>query len=165
MQTQSINTSIQPTFRIFIVEDEPITAEDLEYLLRSCGYDVVGNEDTGKKAYQKIVETNPDLVLLDIKLKGKTDGIEVGAWLHERLHIPVVYLTAYADNETLERAKLTEPSGYILKPFEKNQVKATVETALHKYSMEKAAKERTEQDLERFEQLQRLVEQFMEKAQ
>lgn len=157
--------SLEKSFRILIVEDEPITAEDLEYLLQNCGYTVVGNEDNGKKAYQKILETLPDLVLMDIKLKGKTDGIEVGTWMREGLDIPIVYLTAYADSETLARAKHTQPYGYILKPFEKNQVKATVETALYKHSMEKLDKERNEQNLERFEQLQKLVKQYMEKAQ
>jgi AmiR/NasT family two-component response regulator len=159
------NNSDPIPLRIFIVEDEPITAEDIEYLLINCGYTVVGNEDSGKKAYQKILETMPDLVLMDIKLKGKTDGVEVAALVREGFDIPIVYLTAYADNETLERAKYTQPYGYILKPFEKNGVKAAVEMALYKHKIEKQHKQLAEKDSERFEQLQTLVKQFIEKAQ
>jgi CheY-like chemotaxis protein len=103
--------------KILIVEDEKIAAKDIQNRLRHFGYEVTAIASTGEEAIRKAVEMKPDLALLDIRLRGGTDGVEVAEQIRERLHIPVVYLTAYADEETLRRAKLTEPFGYLVKPF------------------------------------------------
>ncbi|MCU0288913.1 MAG: response regulator, partial [Acidobacteria bacterium] len=127
--------------KIMVVEDELIVATNIENQLRKIGYEVISNIDSGEEAICIAKEKKPDLVLMDIKLSGKMDGIEAAQYLYDQLNIPVVYLTAYLDNETLQRAKITSPYGYILKPFEINKLHITLEIALHKYQMEKMLRE------------------------
>ena len=122
--------------RILIVEDEGIVAADLETTLQELGYRVVGTAATGADAIGKAERTHPDLVLMDIRLKGAMDGIEAAEQIVARLDIPVTYLTAYADPDTLGRAKLTLPYGYILKPFEEKDLQTAIELALYKRRME-----------------------------
>lgn len=122
--------------RIQIVEDERIVAFNIQNRLEEIGYVVAANVASGEEALQKATETKPDLVLMDIKLKGKVDGIDATLQIQSHLNIPVVYLTAYTDDETLERAKLTAPYGYILKPFETRDLCTTIEIALHKHQIE-----------------------------
>lgn len=124
-----------------VVEDELIVATNIENQLRKIGYEVIPVVDSGEEAIIRAQETKPDLVLMDIKLSGKMDGIEAAQYLYEHFNIPVVYLTAYLDNETLQRAKITSPYGYILKPFEINKLHTTLEIALHKNEMEKMLRE------------------------
>jgi CheY-like chemotaxis protein len=102
--------------RILIVEDERIVATDLRQRLTSVGYTVVGMAATGDEAIRMVEETSPDLVLMDITLKGDMDGVQAATAILGRCEIPVLYLTANADSGTLERAKTTGPFGYILKP-------------------------------------------------
>lgn len=128
--------------KILIVEDEGIVALNIQNRVESLGYDVVANVPSGEAALQKATETQPDLVLMDIKLQGKVDGIEAAAYIHRHLKIPVVYLTAYTDSDTLSRAKLTEPYGYILKPFESRDLRSAIEIALYKHQMEQQLRER-----------------------
>jgi PAS domain S-box-containing protein len=128
--------------RLLIVEDEGIVAFNIQKRLERLGYSVVGNVSSGEEAIDIVVEANPDLVLMDIKLEGNVDGIEAAAQIRDRFHIPVVYLTAYTDEETLNRAKLTEPYGYILKPFEARDLSTTIELALYKHQMERQLWER-----------------------
>src|SRR4028118_1053991 len=128
--------------KILIVEDESIVALNIQSRLERLGYVVTGNIPSGEAAIQKVEETSPDLVLMDIKLKGTVDGIETAAKIRNRFQIPVVYLTAYTDDETLNRAKLTEPYGYILKPFEARDLATTIEIALYKHQMEQQLRER-----------------------
>ncbi|MBI4876119.1 MAG: response regulator [Acidobacteria bacterium] len=116
--------------RILIVEDEKIVAADIEECLTEAGYTVRGAAASGLEALKRIVETDPDLVLMDIKLKGPLDGVDVAEAICMHLDIPVVYLTAYADGETLERAKRTGPAGYVLKPFDGRRLRTAVELAL-----------------------------------
>lgn len=116
--------------RILIVEDEKVVATDIEECLAESGYTVLGAVASGREALKRIVETDPDLVLIDIKLKGPLDGVDVAEAICKHLDIPVVYLTAYADAETLERAKKTDPAGYILKPFDGQRLRTAVEIAL-----------------------------------
>ena len=104
--------------KILIVEDEFIEAADLKKRLEKLGYTVVGMAATGQDAIKKTEDTYPDLVLMDIMLKGKMNGIEAAHSIRELHDIPVIYLTAYFDNKTLEMAKKTAPYGYILKPYE-----------------------------------------------
>ena len=104
--------------QILIVEDDGIVAMDIESRLKKLGYSVSGTVIYGEKAIEKVEELSPDLVLMDIVLKGEMDGIEAAEIIRSRFDVPVIFLTAYADEERFERAKLTIPFGYILKPFQ-----------------------------------------------
>lgn len=128
--------------KILIVEDESIVALNIKNRLEKLGYAVVATISSGEVAIQTAAETSPDLVLMDIKLKGKIDGIEAATTIRSQLQIPVVYLTAYADDETLNRAKLAEPYGFILKPFESRDLCTAIEIALYKHQIEKQLRER-----------------------
>ncbi|RME51392.1 MAG: response regulator [Caldilineae bacterium] len=129
------------TPNILIVEDASIVALDLKNRLTKLGYAVCDTVATGEEAVQVARETKPKLVLMDIKLKGKMDGVEAAAQIQEELDVPVIYLTAYADSTTLERAKITEPFGYLVKPFEEKELTATIEMALYKHRMERRLRE------------------------
>ncbi|AEH60473.1 response regulator receiver protein [Methanosalsum zhilinae DSM 4017] len=123
--------------KILIVEDENIIALNIKKKLRNIGYIVPGIASTGKEAIEKAEITFPDLVLMDIRLKGEMDGVEAASQIRDKFDIPVIYLTAYSDEEILERAKKTEPYGYILKPFKESELRTSIEVALHKHKMEK----------------------------
>lgn len=122
--------------RVFITEDERLVAISLQWKLNSLGYEVVGIASSGQEAIEKIVETQPDLILMDIKLKGDLDGIETAEQLRAKLDIPIIYLTAYDDDATLQRAKITEPFGYLLKPYQARDLRTTIEMALYKHAIE-----------------------------
>jgi len=128
-------------FRLLIVEDEIIIAEDLKRQLESLGYDVLGIFSSGKEALDGIEKLSPDLVLMDIVLKGEMDGIEAAERIYSRFNIPVVYISAYVDEKRLEKAKRSEPFGLILKPFNEQQMNAIIELALYKHGIEKELKE------------------------
>ena len=115
--------------RMLIVEDERIVAMDLQGRLNSMGYEVVGHSVSGEDAIVKAETLRPDMVLMDIMLDGQLDGIQAAEVIRARFAIPVIYLTAYADTATLERAKITEPFGYILKPFEERELHGHIEIA------------------------------------
>jgi PAS domain S-box-containing protein len=127
--------------RILVVEDEIITAEDIRASLQDIGYTVLAVVSSGEEAIIKVEEENPDLVLMDIMLSGKMDGIETAKQILLRFNIPVVYLTAYSDKIILERAKITEPFGYILKPFNERELHTNIEIAFYKHKMERELKE------------------------
>ena len=118
--------------RIMVVEDEALVALDLMTKLRQMDYEAPTGVFTGEEAVQQARELHPDLVLMDIHLAGEMDGIEAAKQIHQDLNIPIVFLTAYSDDSTLERAKEAEPFGFLLKPFEKRELYATVEMALHR---------------------------------
>jgi PAS domain S-box-containing protein len=126
---------------ILVVEDERIVAEDIRSSLNRLGYKVSAIASTGEEAIRKAAEMSPDLVLMDIMLQGNLDGVEAAAHIRSYFNIPIVYLTAYADNSTLQRAKQTEPFGYLLKPIEVRELHSAIETALYKHGMEKKLKE------------------------
>ncbi|MCT7949573.1 ATP-binding protein [Ancylothrix sp. C2] len=130
---------------ILIVEDELIVAEDIADTLRSLGYGVVGIVSTGEKALQKISQTSPSLVLMDIMLKGDMDGIETTEKLRQQSDVPVVYLTANADDKTVQRATATEPYGYLVKPIEEKELKRTIEIALRRYQAEQKIKQQAKE--------------------
>jgi diguanylate cyclase (GGDEF)-like protein/PAS domain S-box-containing protein len=130
--------------RILVVEDERIVSLDIERRLKNLGYEIVGAAVSGEEAIQKASTHQPDLVLMDIMLEGKMDGITAAETIRRRLAIPVIYLTAHADAHTLERAKITEPFGYILKPFEERELHGHIEIALYKHRMELRLKESEE---------------------
>ncbi len=122
--------------RIMIVEDEWIAAEDTRNRLQDLGYSVSSLASTGKEAIQKAEVDKPDLVLTDIVLEGEIDGIEVAKQIYARFGIPFIYLTAYADDKILERIKITEPFGYIVKPFTNEDLTIAIELALYKHKAE-----------------------------
>lgn len=124
-----------------VVEDEGIIAQDIKNCLEGLGYIVPDVVFTGREAIQRAEELRPDLVLMDIVLKGDIDGIETATEIRRKYNIPIVYLTAYEDDRTLKRAKLTEPLGYILKPFEERYLRSSIEMALYKHQMETRLKE------------------------
>ena len=130
-----------PSFKILVVEDESIVAMDIKHRLESMGYIVPAITSSGEEAVKKTAETNPDLVLMDIVLKGEMDGIDAAQQIKDNLDIPVVYLTAYSDEKTLKRAKITGPFGYIIKPFEDRELHSAIEIALYKHEMESKLKE------------------------
>ncbi|MEH1871028.1 two-component system response regulator [Nostoc sp.] len=126
---------------ILIVEDEMIVAMDIQSRLRKFGYTVLGLADSGEEAIKKAADNSIDLVLMDIHLKGKMDGVEAAEIIYNIFKIPVIYLTANADESTLNRAKNTEPFGYILKPFKEKELKFTIEITLSKHRTEKKLKQ------------------------
>lgn len=127
--------------RILVVEDEAIIAKDLQWRLQDMGYDVPFIVASGEEALTRVREDHIDLVLMDIMLQGKMDGIEAAGHMHSERNIPVVFLTAYADDAMLQRAKITEPFGYLIKPVRDRELYSTIEMALYKYKMEKRIRE------------------------
>lgn len=121
---------------ILVVEDESIVSKDIQQSLKKLGYNIVGAASTGERAIEIANETKPDLVLMDIMLKGDMSGIETAEKIKETLSIPVIYLTAYADENTLAKAKVTEPYGYIIKPFKEIDLHTSIEMALYKHGKE-----------------------------
>jgi signal transduction histidine kinase len=122
--------------RILIVEDSLIVAYHLRKTLETEGYSVLGIESTGEEALLSIQRQSPDLVMMDIMLAGKMDGVEAAMQVRSRHHIPVVFLTALSDKDTIQRAKITEPFGYITKPFEDREIFTVIEMALYKHAIE-----------------------------
>lgn len=120
-----------PKAKILIVEDEYITAENIKSTLERLGYDVLDIVSSGEEAIQRSSELHLDLVLMDIKLKGDMDGVEAAAQIRDRFNVPIVYLTAHADVNTLQRVALTEPYGIILKPFEDRDLQTSIKIALY----------------------------------
>ena len=129
------------TTKILVVEDESIVARDLINRLNRFGYAVLGTVASGEEALEEIGRSRPDLVLIDITLRGSIDGIETAARIREEFGLPVVYLTAHSDDHTLERAKKTEPLGYILKPFEDRELHATLDVALYRHETSRRLRE------------------------
>ena len=121
---------------VLVVEDENIVSKDIQHSLKKLGYVVVGASSTGEKAITLAHETKPDVVLMDIMLKGDMNGIETASRIKAELKIPVIYLTAYADEATLAKAKVTEPYGYIIKPFKEIDLHTSIEMALYKHGKE-----------------------------
>lgn len=122
--------------RLLIVEDEAITAVDLKCELTALGYEVVGLAQTTEEALQTAERHLPDLILMDITLAGKLDGVVAATAIRGSLQRPVVFLTAHDDAKTLERAMLAGPFGYVLKPFTGPELQAAIEVALHKHRTE-----------------------------
>lgn len=127
--------------QIMIVEDEGVVALSLQTHLKSFGYEVPIMVATGEEAVRYIHIIQPDLILMDIRLDGAIDGVEAAAKIRSYVDIPIIYLTANSDEDTLQRAKITEPYGYLLKPFEERELRTTIETALYKHQMERELRE------------------------
>ncbi|QHG16320.1 ATP-binding protein [Nostoc sp. ATCC 53789] len=131
--------------RILVVEDEVIVARAISSQLSQLGYVVTGTASSGKVAIAKALETQPELVLMDIILKGEMDGIATASHIREQLDVPVIFLTAYGDNNTLERAKITQPFGYIVKPFTTKDLKIAIEIGLLKHQLERELRQNRDQ--------------------
>jgi PAS domain S-box-containing protein len=123
------------TASILIVEDENIIALDIKTTLTNLGYAVPALASTGEEAIEKVAELDPDLVLMDIHLRGAMDGVDAAEAIRSRFDVPVVYLTAYADPATVGRARVTEPYGYVLKPFDERELHVVIEMALYRHRM------------------------------
>lgn len=132
---------MQSKTKILLVEDESIVAIDLKKILQNLNYEVIDTARTGEKAITIAIEKEPDLILMDIMLAGEMKGTDAALEIRKQKDIPVIYLTAYADENTLARAKLTQPFGYILKPFDEKNLLSAIEMALHKDKLEKKLKE------------------------
>lgn len=129
------------TAKVLIVEDELIVALDMKDMLEGLGYGVAAIAGSGERAIRKAGETLPDLILMDVRLNNGIDGIGTAREIRACFNIPVIYLTAYSDEDTVERAKATAPYGYILKPFEKKELNTAIRLALYKHSLEKKIRE------------------------
>ena len=121
---------------VLVVEDESIVSKDIQHSLKKLGYNVVGASATGEKAIELAGTEQPDIVLMDIMLKGDMNGIEAAEAIKTQFSIPVIFLTAYADESTLSKAKITQPYGYILKPFKEIDLHTTIEMAIYKHGKE-----------------------------
>jgi len=121
---------------VLVVEDESIVSKDIQYSLKKLGYNVVGVAATGQKAIELCGEKLPDIILMDIMLKGDINGIKASTRIKEVYNIPVIFLTAYADENTLSKAKVTEPYAYIIKPFKEIDLHTSIEMAFYKHSKE-----------------------------
>lgn len=121
---------------ILIVEDERIVALDIKRQLIKLGYKVLAVVSTGEEAILKVNEKKPDIIIMDIFLKGKLNGIEAASLIKKVFNIPIIFLTASTDTKTFEAAQSVDPAGYIIKPFHIEEVKVTIETALHKAIIE-----------------------------
>ncbi|VVB87383.1 Chemotaxis response regulator protein-glutamate methylesterase [uncultured archaeon] len=130
--------------KILLVEDEAIVAMDIKSRMENLGYIIPAIASTGEDAIKMAAETCPGLVLMDIDLGDGIDGVEAAEQIHKRIDIPIIYLTAYADEKTLSRAKITKPFGYILKPFEERELQCVIEIAIYKHHIERELKESKE---------------------
>jgi len=128
------------TMNILVVEDESIVAKDIQMCLNKLGYNVIGVYSTGEEAVEVAREKEPDLVMMDIMLKGEMSGIEAADIIRKYNDIPVIFLTAYTDRSTVDKAKETEPYGYIIKPFKEIDIQTAIEIALYKHSREQVVK-------------------------
>ena len=117
---------------VLLVEDDNIIAKVAEWRLKNLGYSLCGRATTGAEAMELVVKNKPDIVLMDINIKGDIDGIETARMIKKGFNIPVIYVTSHSDGPTLERAKETHPDGFIMKPFEDNDLRVAIELALRK---------------------------------
>ena len=117
---------------ILLVEDDDIIAKVADWRLKNLGYDICGRASTGAEAMELVVKHKPDLVLMDINIQGDVDGIETAQMIKKGFSIPVIYVTSHSDGPTLERAKATHPDGFIIKPFDDNDLRVAIELALKK---------------------------------
>ena len=134
--------SVMEPAGILIVEDEPVVANDIQLSLQRLGYRVPAMATSGEEAIRRAGDTHPDLILMDIVLKGKMDGVETALQIQRRQDVPVIYLTAYADPHTVERAMVTSSAGYLLKPYQANELRITIELALHRAQHDRHMRER-----------------------
>ena len=129
--------------KILIAEDDSVVAKNLSITLEERGYIILGISESGEELLQQLSNKTPDIVIMDINLAGLMDGIEVAALVKSKTNIPVLYLTSDRDISTLERAKLTNPDGYLIKPFDDDELVSAIEIALHRHHLVENTKEST----------------------
>jgi DNA-binding LytR/AlgR family response regulator len=118
---------------VLVVEDESIVSKDIQLTLKKLGYEVVGSATTGENAVELALSLEPDVILMDIMLKGAMSGVEAAESIQKEISVPIIFLTAYADDVTLNKAKKTHPYGYIIKPFKQMDLHTTIEIAIYKH--------------------------------
>lgn len=136
-------TNLVNTLSVLIVEDENIIARDLSRIMKKFGYNVADVVASGEEVITRAIELEPSLILMDIKLNGKMTGIEAADEIKKIIDIPIIYITAYADAESIQKAKLTEPFAYIVKPFDEKVLHTSIEIAVYKHHISKKLRERT----------------------
>ncbi len=149
----SINAKKDVT-RVLIVEDEMIIAQDIARISESCGYQVLDIVSSGEEAVPKAIHLKPDVVLMDIMLGDEMTGLEAAEEIHYALDIPIVFITAFADDKTINKSKMAEPFGYIIKPFDERELKAVIELAIYKHAMQQTLKKSEEKYRRIFENIQ-----------
>jgi len=127
--------------RALIVEDEILIAEELKERLSLLGFSVIAAVDSAEEGIAIATRERPDLVLMDIRLKGKKDGVQAAEEIHQQVDVPIVYLTAHSDRLTVDRAKGTEYDGFILKPFRARELQSTIEIAIQRHAIRSKPKE------------------------
>ena len=130
--------------RLMVVDDEAVIAMQLEDHLQSMKYDVVGTASSAEESVSMARKLCPDLILMDIVMEGKLDGIDAARMIKEEMDIPIIFLTAYADDKVVNRAMQPEPFGYIVKPFRESEIKANIEIALYRKGLEQKRKQAEE---------------------
>jgi CheY-like chemotaxis protein len=118
--------------RILLVEDDDVIARVADWRLKNLGYAVAGRAVSGAEAMELVVREKPDLVLMDVNIRGDVDGIETAKMIKDGFKIPVIYVTSHSDGPTLERAKATHPDGFIVKPFDDNDLRVAIQLALNR---------------------------------
>lgn len=141
MTSAETGTSERLVPRALIFEDETLIAEELAERLERFGFSVIAAVDSAEEGIPIATAQRPDLILMDVRLKGKKDGVQAAAEIRQEADIPVIFLTAYSDRSTVERAKATNPYGFILKPFRERELQVTIELALHRHSMKRQAQQ------------------------
>jgi len=134
---------MSPARRALIVEDEILIAEELKERLARLGFTVIAAVDTADEGIAIATRERPDLVLMDIRLKGKKDGVQAAREIRKQVDVPIVYLTAHSDRQTVERATATEFDGFVLKPFQRRELQATIDVAMRRRAIR--AKKKSEQ--------------------
>jgi len=132
--------AISPEPRALIVEDEILIAEELRERLSRLGFSVIAAVDSAEEGIAIATRERPDLVLMDIRLKGAKDGVQAAEEIHQQVDVPIVYLTAYSDRQTVDRAKRTQFDGFILKPFQRRELQSTIEIAMQRHASRMKAK-------------------------
>ena len=122
---------------LVVVEDEVLVARDIKARLTRMGYEVLATASRGEEAVEKVLRLRPDLVLMDINIIGEMDGVDAAINIHVQYDVPVIFCTAYSNRETLERAQVAGPYGYVLKPFNNRELEINIEIALYKHAVEK----------------------------
>jgi DNA-binding response OmpR family regulator len=128
-----MDSDVEPSqWRALIIEDEALVAEELTDRLGRLGFSVIAAVDNAEEGIEIATREHPDVVLLDIRLRGKKDGIDAAKEIRQQVDVPIIYLTAYSDPKTLDRVKATEHDGYILKPFHRRELRSTIDVALRR---------------------------------
>lgn len=126
---------ISPEPRVLIVEDETLIAEELRERLSRYGYSVIAAVDTADEGIAIAIRERPDLVLMDIRLRGEKDGVQAAQEIRQQMDVPIVYVTAYSDRLTVDRACQTEHDAYLLKPFHRRELQSTIEVAMQRHAI------------------------------